>query len=771
MRAFHHSEHRNTNAPCALRFPLCRSAALRLALVAALLASALLAPAARASSLAIYADALASGWNNGSWADVSLDATSPVHSGAKSASVTVRAGYEGFQVCHLGFSTAGYTQLRFWINGGTAGGQRLLVYATRVGDTADHLLIKQVVAQPGANTWREVQIPLAEIEADNRTIRCIVVQDASGAAQPTFFLDDLRLSADDAPDGPVISEVSVLPAALPKDGSTAATLRVKVSDPQGLADIATVTVDASGLGRGTVTLRDDGHSGDYGPDDGWFGAAVSAADSATLGEHNLVAHAVDHAGQSDYAALGALVVLRSAGGAIPAALPQRLGYGTTKLPGTDTFDWQGQTGVPWDYSYFYITADNPSSPDNESWESWDTAYVTKMATQAWAKNYIPVVSVYLMLYTPPSTGEGGSPYATKLQNASTVSAYLASLRKAAQQAKGSKPIIFHIEPDLYGFMQQYSNDPNRPSSVRANDPSSIPVALNQPGYNNTFADFGRYIVAMVKAEAPNALVAMHASMYATNREPWQGTPSEAENIAALTSDFINKAGGTESDLYFVEWSDRDAGYQGQPDSRLWWDDTNRAMPHINRVLLWENKLSEVAGKRLVLWQVPCGNTTLDNQPTRYQDNRAAYIFRHPRDLYDSGVVAVLFGGGTASMTMPNVDSFIATQSATAYAPPPAPEALSAVVVAGNGVHLRWNDIPAPDLWFYRVFAARGSSAPLTYDVSRANAAMISLVGGGTWRIWVRAYDAQGNEGATSATTLVDTTGAPLYQVFLPLIRR
>ncbi|MBC8077838.1 MAG: hypothetical protein H7Y32_17310, partial [Chloroflexales bacterium] len=238
-----------------------------LALVVALLATALCASPSRAASLTIYADALASGWNNGSWAEANLAAVDPVRTGDKSIAVTVRAGYEGFQVCHLGFSTAGYTQLRFWINGGSSGGQRLQVYATRVGDTPDHFLIKQLIDLPGANTWREVQLPLADVEADNRTIKCLVLQDATGSAQPTFFLDDIRLSADDAPDGPVIGEVSVLPAALPKDGRTAAVLRVKVGDPQGLADVAEVTVDASSLGRGSIALRDDGRSGDYGPGD------------------------------------------------------------------------------------------------------------------------------------------------------------------------------------------------------------------------------------------------------------------------------------------------------------------------------------------------------------------------------------------------------------------------------------------------------------------------------------------------------------------------
>jgi hypothetical protein len=94
------------------------------------------------------------------------------------------------------------------------------------------------------------------------------------------------------------------------------------------------------------------------------------------------------------------------------------------------------------------------------WESWGANFVTRFVSQAWSKNYIPVISVYMMLAVPPSTGEGAAPYAAKLQNATTVSDYLASLARAAAQAKGSKPVIFHIEPDFYGFMQQYKYSGN-----------------------------------------------------------------------------------------------------------------------------------------------------------------------------------------------------------------------------------------------------------------------------------------------------------------------
>ncbi len=42
--------------------------------------------------------------------------------------------------------------------------------------------------------------------------------------------------------------------------------------------------------------------------------------------------------------------------------------------------------------------------------------------------------------------------------------------------------------------------------------------------------------------------------------------------------------------------------------------------------------------------------SLDNTCDHYQDNRAAYLFNHPRDLVDAGVMGVLFGGGAACMT-------------------------------------------------------------------------------------------------------------------------
>src|SRR5512137_621025 len=77
----------------------------------------------------IYTDALALGWSNWSWATVDLQATAPVHSGSRSIAVTYGA-WQGLYLHYAELSTAGFTYLRFFIHGGSAGGQRLNAYAT-----------------------------------------------------------------------------------------------------------------------------------------------------------------------------------------------------------------------------------------------------------------------------------------------------------------------------------------------------------------------------------------------------------------------------------------------------------------------------------------------------------------------------------------------------------------------------------------------------------------------------------------------------------------
>jgi hypothetical protein len=152
------------------------------------------------ASFNIYSDALASGWLDYSYTITDNFAnTAPLHSGSKSISVTINGAYGGIQLYHMPLTNAAYGSLTFWINGGSAGGQQLQVYGNLgSGPTAQtpryHLNILP------ANTWQQYTVPLTFLGVANATnFSGFAIQDSTGAAQPTFYLDDIQLSSATAP--------------------------------------------------------------------------------------------------------------------------------------------------------------------------------------------------------------------------------------------------------------------------------------------------------------------------------------------------------------------------------------------------------------------------------------------------------------------------------------------------------------------------------------------------------------------------------------------
>ena len=70
----------------------------------------------------------------------------------------------------------------------SAGGQLLQVYAERAGGGNGPAV---PIAPLAANTWTEVNVPLADLGVANTTLSGIVWQDRSGGSQPAFYVDDI----------------------------------------------------------------------------------------------------------------------------------------------------------------------------------------------------------------------------------------------------------------------------------------------------------------------------------------------------------------------------------------------------------------------------------------------------------------------------------------------------------------------------------------------------------------------------------------------------
>jgi len=154
-------------------------------------------PGIAQANLPIYTDNLVNGFQNWSWATVNLGNYSPVHSGTYSISVTDGGNYQALVFARPDFNTTPYASLSFWINGGSAGGQKLQVWGSLDGTN-------QVAYSLGtlpANTWQQITIPLSALAVANKP-NCSsfgIQGNAGGAAQPTFYVDDVQLVAAPVP--------------------------------------------------------------------------------------------------------------------------------------------------------------------------------------------------------------------------------------------------------------------------------------------------------------------------------------------------------------------------------------------------------------------------------------------------------------------------------------------------------------------------------------------------------------------------------------------
>src|SRR5512135_2350972 len=135
----------------------------------------------RAAPQMIYDDALATGWEDYSWANVNLQATTPVHSGSRSIAVTY-SGWDGLYLYHPGQSTIGYTYLRFFVHGGSTGGQHFQVFANRADGGSTSAI---AVPLPAANVWSEVKIALTDLGAADTDIVGLTWQGKQNGGQPT----------------------------------------------------------------------------------------------------------------------------------------------------------------------------------------------------------------------------------------------------------------------------------------------------------------------------------------------------------------------------------------------------------------------------------------------------------------------------------------------------------------------------------------------------------------------------------------------------------
>lgn len=142
----------------------------------------------------VYADALASGWQNWSWSTtVNLASASPVQAGTAAIRATPTAAWSGLYLRRTAgaLTPASSSTLTYSIHGGTSGGQQLAL--ALIQDDGSEAPNRVNLAAPAANTWRQDTITLSQF-GSYANVAGFYWIDRQGAVQPAFSLDTINLN-------------------------------------------------------------------------------------------------------------------------------------------------------------------------------------------------------------------------------------------------------------------------------------------------------------------------------------------------------------------------------------------------------------------------------------------------------------------------------------------------------------------------------------------------------------------------------------------------
>lgn len=329
---------------------------------------------------------------------------------------------------------------------------------------------------------------------------------------------------------------------------------------------------------------------------------------------------------------------------LPAGWPHHVALGVADSPG-DAARLTNHAKVDMRYQYLAGGVNTGSG-----WATWNPGgtFASMYVRESIANHVVPVLTYYQLLQSKPSAGSSELQRdLSNLRNPATMRAYWADfsllLRRVAAPS-AHHLVVIHVEPDLWGYLEQ-----------------AHAVALAR--------SFAHKLIALRDELAPHVALAWHLSVWGTGVDPTYSKPSlvQMDALAAKSAAFYESL-HAHFNLVFNDVTDRDAGFyqyvEGNP--HTWWGPADFA--RLNRYLAGFTGRTHMP---VVLWQLPLGDTTLDNTWGHYQDNRLQWWFgasdgAHLRATRSAGVVGFLFGGGAAGTTSDETDGGLFYRLARRY---------------------------------------------------------------------------------------------------------
>ena len=170
--------------------------------------------------------------------------------------------------------------------------------------------------------------------------------------------------------------------------------------------------------------------------------------------------------------------------------------------------------------------------------------------------------------------------------------------------------------------------------------------------------------------APNVLLGYHLSVWGTGVDiPYSDPPTGPGRPPRCEGGAFYRSLHAHFDVAFAEFDDRDSGFNERvlgDGGASWWNAGD-----FSRHVRFLSGFVRGAHRRVVLWQIPLGNTRLPDTWGRYRDNRVEWLldgapYAHLRAYARAGVLAFLFGGGADGTTSARTDGGVFFDRARAY---------------------------------------------------------------------------------------------------------
>ena len=178
--------------------------------------------------------------------------------------------------------------------------------------------------------------------------------------------------------------------------------------------------------------------------------------------------------------------------------------------------------APFGFRYQYLAG---GVNTGSGWATWnpDGTFASMYVRDSWAHVQVPVLTYYMLLQSKPAGGDEAEVDLAHLRDAALMDAYWKDVRLLFQRVRGAKTVVIHVEPDLWGYLEQ------------ANE-----TALA--------ASFAQRWVRLRDELAPNVLLAYHMSGWGTKHDIVYEDPPDAtvSVYAAQSAAFYESAASAPS---------------------------------------------------------------------------------------------------------------------------------------------------------------------------------------------------------------------------------